>query len=196
MINFQLGEQIVKGEGNALYTYRIASNGIFLEAERPEVKVRFQIAACELRGAGEALDDMFDWNLPRLNEAALLATMRVVQREASQQREVALWMIPLPDNGWHIIRPKQEQAYASCKPFPDQRDFDQTIIELHSHHVMPARFSTTDDRDETGFRIYSVVGNLGDQPTIRTRVGVFGQFWEIPSMWVYELPEGLTDAIA
>ena len=34
------------------------------------------------------------------------------------------------------------------------------IIEVHSHHAMGAYFSATDDRDETGRRVYGVLGRL------------------------------------
>jgi PRTRC genetic system protein A len=37
------------------------------------------------------------------------------------------------------------------------------ILEVHSHHAMRAYFSATDDRDETGRRVYGVLGRL-DSP--------------------------------
>ena len=45
------------------------------------------------------------------------------------------------------------------------------IVEVHSHHAMRAYFSATDDRDETGRRIYGVLGRLdGPHPEIALRV--------------------------
>jgi len=45
------------------------------------------------------------------------------------------------------------------------------IVEIHSHHAMRAYFSATDDRDETGRRIYGVVGRLDSpHPAIALRV--------------------------
>jgi hypothetical protein len=38
------------------------------------------------------------------------------------------------------------------------------VVEIHSHHAMRAYFSSTDDRDETGRRVYGVLGRL-DAPT-------------------------------
>ena len=71
-----------------------------------------------------------------------------------------------------------------------------TLIEVHSHHNMAAFFSGTDDREErAGFRIYSVIGNLARKPTILTRVGIYGHFWQIPSSWVYNLPSGISDTM-
>jgi PRTRC genetic system protein A len=34
------------------------------------------------------------------------------------------------------------------------------IVEVHSHHAMRAYFATTDDRDETGRRVYGILGRL------------------------------------
>jgi hypothetical protein len=61
------------------------------------------------------------------------------------------------------------------------------------HHVMPPDFSETDDKDETGFRLYGVIGDLDQAPKIRLRVGVYGYHYEIPASWALEVPHGLMD---
>ena len=52
----------------------------------------------------------------------------------------------------------QTQQTSGCSvratPIPD------AIVEVHSHHAMSAYFSATDDRDETGRRVYGVLGRL------------------------------------
>jgi hypothetical protein len=58
---------------------------------------------------------------------------------------------------------------------------------------MPARFSGTDDKDETGFRLYGVLGDLRRSPEIRMRVGCYGYFWEVSASWALELPDWLRD---
>jgi hypothetical protein len=58
---------------------------------------------------------------------------------------------------------------------------------------MPPDFSETDDKDESGFRLYGVIGNLHQAPKIRLRVGCYGYFWEIPASWALKLPRGLMD---
>jgi hypothetical protein len=59
-------------------------------------------------------------------------------------------------------------------------------------------FSRTDDRDETGFRIYAVIGDINFHsnvpPSIRVRVGVYGHFWPIPAASIFNLPSFLRDA--
>ena len=52
----------------------------------------------------------------------------------------------------------QTQQTSGCSvratPIPD------AIVEIHSHHAMAAYFSATDDRDETGRRVYGVLGRI------------------------------------
>jgi hypothetical protein len=45
---------------------------------------------------------------------------------------------------------------------------------------MAAFFSPTDDRDEGGFRFYAVIGRLLTRPELRLRLGMYGDFWEVP----------------
>ena len=57
------------------------------------------------------------------------------------------------------------------------------IVEIHSHHRMAARFSPTDDRDETSFKLYGVSGRpRHGSPTLQ----IAGRYlrpspWEIPA---------------
>jgi hypothetical protein len=60
---------------------------------------------------------------------------------------------------------------------------------------MSAFFSDTDDAEENGFRIYSVIGKLkNNYLEIKVRVGLFGYFWNIPADSIFELPYFFTDA--
>lgn len=61
----------------------------------------------------------------------------------------------------------QEASGCSVRATP----VHDAIVEVHSHHSMRAYFSATDDRDETGRRIYGVVGRLDSpHPEIALRV--------------------------
>ena len=81
----------------------------------------------------------------------------------------------------------------------DHAHYADTLLELHSHHLMAAFFSATDTADEQGFRLYGVVGHLdsADQhaPEIRIRVGIYGHFWDIPASTVLSLPSCITDCV-
>lgn len=68
----------------------------------------------------------------------------------------------------------------------------QLLIDLHSHHSMPAYFSDTDDRDDQGLSISAVVGHIFDRPQIAIRANVYGHRQHIPALAVFDhLPDGL-----
>jgi len=52
-----------------------------------------------------------------------------------------------------------------------------TVLDIHSHGATSAFFSTTDNQDEQGLRLYAVVGKLDSLiPEVKLRVGVYGYF--------------------
>ena len=61
-------------------------------------------------------------------------------------------------------------------------------MDLHSHNIMPAFFSATDNADEKAARVYIVVGRLQDaQPQIMARISCSGHFQSIPLESVVEV---------
>lgn len=54
------------------------------------------------------------------------------------------------------------------------------VMDVHSHHVMPACFSSQDDYDEKGTRLFLVIGNFSEKNPERCscciRAGVGGEF--------------------
>jgi topoisomerase IA-like protein len=70
----------------------------------------------------------------------------------------------------------------------------QALIDLHSHALMEAFFSRADNKDEQGFRIFAVIGKVKGKTEIRVRVGVYGNYWNIPASMIFELPEEIRDA--
>lgn len=51
------------------------------------------------------------------------------------------------------------------------------VMDIHSHNLMPAFFSTIDDKDEKETRFYGVIGALHrSKPEYEFRMGVRGQF--------------------
>jgi len=47
---------------------------------------------------------------------------------------------------------------------------------MHSHGQMRAWFSTTDNADETGLKLYGVIGRLDAVPVVKLRIGAYGYF--------------------
>jgi hypothetical protein len=64
------------------------------------------------------------------------------------------------------------------------------VLELHSHHVLPARFSRQDDDDEQRLCLYGVVGRVDqERPEIALRVGAYGHFLPVPWDSVFDVSD-------
>lgn len=77
---------------------------------------------------------------------------------------------------YRLAYTKQEHHSASVR----YHQVENTVVDIHSHGMMDAFFSETDNADEQGFRIFCVVGKL-DQPVpeAKLRVGVYGYLWPV-----------------
>ena len=176
-----------------LYDYITAAGGVYVRAARAEFDVVTRIARCEVRGLAD-IEERFRLRLPRVPEELVIAMLDEAAAEGRRGLEV-LFHLCFEGGEWILHTPTQEQSRVRCKA-TDDRDgssHQRAVIEVHSHHEMRARFSAKDDADETGFRLYGVVGNLFEAPEIRLRVGVHGYMRELPAREVFEMPAGLID---
>jgi PRTRC genetic system protein A len=62
----------------------------------------------------------------------------------------------------------------------------QILVDIHSHHRMPAYFSSTDDRDDAGLSVSAVVGRIFDQPEIAVRANVYGHHMPLPALTIFD----------
>lgn len=62
------------------------------------------------------------------------------------------------------------------------------VMDVHSHHIMSARFSLQDDKDEVETRLYTVVGRLDRLvPDILTRMSCGGKFLLLKPLEVFTI---------
>ncbi len=176
-----------------LYSYIFAGNGVFCYARRPGLEALAPVGrgGMVVRGLAEVQPFVI---LERL--VPLLILQKILLEAGAAFPLEMLFTLHLEENGWRLLIPQQVQTPGSCVPVARSgEEVTGALIELHSHGAHAPYFSPMDDRDEQGFRVFSVIGALGEKPSIRTRVGVFGIYWEIPSRWIYILPGGLVDAV-
>jgi len=182
-----------------MFDYVLAADGLYLHAKREELEVCFPIAPAEVRGLAECFEN-FGFDLPKVPEELMCQLCDRAEEWGKERLETLFHLVHSPvypwNDGWELIEPEQSRTPTSCKPDEPCPSAERAIIEIHSHHSMPARFSGTDDKDEVGFRLYGVIGDLRRSPSIRMRVGCYGYFWEIPASWALELPAGLGDCNA
>lgn len=186
-------QHIQKG---VLFDYVLAGNGLFLRAKREGLSVCMPIAAAEVR-ALPSMKASFEMKCTRVPKKITTFILDVAREWAVKGLETLIHISRDEDGFWHAQVPEQNRSAASCRPTESGpgSSYERAFIEAHSHHAMKGRFSLIDDKDETGFRIYVVLGEVFQNPTIRVRVGVYGYFWEVPADWVFEMPNGLTDCV-
>lgn len=180
--------------GPHLYEYITAGNGIFLRAHRPGMTVIMPIWRGRVRGLADVTPGLrMASRVPmRLLKHALLWSVEALPNEA------LFWFGRNDDGAWTVSMPRQLRSKFSVRPC-DQLDpaGALALIDLHSHNSMPPFFSSTDNKDETGFRIYAVAGSFNVRssipPALRVRVGVYGHFWDVPAACVFEMPSFIRD---
>ena len=184
----------------AMYEYVMASNGVFVRGRRTGLSVMLPVMSgppTPLRGL-VPVEPFVQLDHPRVPaelvdemlEAALGA------KDDDLKPVEALFHLTWDACGSRLQMPPQERSIMSVKPIGHAPSYETAAVEVHSHHGMAARFSSTDDADEVGFRIFGVLGEIFTRPTLRVRVGLYGHYWEIPATWVFQLPHRISDAHA
>lgn len=176
---------------NCLYAYIMAGNGVFLYAKRDDLEVLIPISRATIAG------------LPSLEPFVKMPRVPVVLMnhvlQASKENlpnEMLFWFnFDHHRQVWNLDAPLQICRPATVFPMDKSDPLGiQALIDLHSHALMDPFFSRTDNKDEQGFRIFAVIGKLNDKPEIRMRVGVYGNYWNIPASMIFDLPEEIRDA--
>ncbi len=171
-----------------LYAYILAGNGVFVSARRPGLEALIPVVSCRIAGLPDLAPRV---DLPQRVPAPLLAhALRFSQQVFPS--EALFWFNWI--GAWYLHIPDQRVTNTSVVP-SDRHDRagTRTLIDLHSHARFAPFFSPVDDRDETGFRIYAVIGDLDRTPTTCVRVGVYSHYFNIPASTVFELPAGMID---
>lgn len=176
-----------------MYEYLYGADGAYVRARREGLEACIRLAEYEARGLAP-VSTSFALDGPRVPREIVRA---IVAASETMMPKEALFYLALDGDRWDLTFPPQHATSASVRPTEPGGGaaYGRALVEVHSHHAMEARFSGTDDADETGFRLFAVVGSLSTAPQIRVRVGIYGHFWEIPAEWVFELPSGLDCAV-
>jgi PRTRC genetic system protein A len=174
--------------------YLWAGNGLFVRAQRKGLVGLVPIHLCKTQGLAD-VEPYVRIEYPKVPEDIVTEMFRLAKAASDTHGNpieilFRLWWEE-GNREWRLEVPKQEQYEAFCKPVSEEPP--NTILEIHSHHQMEARFSGQDNRDEKGFRLYGVMGEFTHEPVIRMRLGIFGHYWELPASKFLNLPEGLKD---
>ena len=178
---------------NALaYQYVLAAAGVYLRAESRFFDVLLPISRCPIRGLAP-LQSHFRLKVPRLPGrllTAVLADARRMRRRDGRLRE-ALYHFKHDGTRARAFKPAQRATVASVVGV--ENNPADVILDLHSHGNMGTFWSGTDNGDEQGFHIYSVIGRLDTAPEIRLRLGVYGFWFPLPVMTLFDGTSGFLD---
>lgn len=164
LVNYPDG---ISGEKGIYYSYILAANGLFIEAANPMLAARVPVAGCEVRGLAPLKTKIAPTygSIPQyLFDLALDTFLAVPDREH--------YVAVTASAGYHLYVPVQDKGNASVV----YEVGDSIVLDIHSHGHMRASFSHQDDTDETGLKLYAVVGRLNAMPVVKLRVGVYGYF--------------------
>ena len=179
-------------QANVPICYIPSQNGQIYEMRRNEIGTFIapssKIVELDMVRAG------FQMNLPRLPAAKLAEIISFFRRVCVTHDHC---MEALVNVYWDRVEqeytlhvPAQQATAVSVETdLSDRPDENRylLVMEVHSHNMMAARFSKTDDADEQATRLYMVIGRLDRfYPEIRCRFACGGQHIEIPAEQVCE----------
>ena len=179
-------------KANAPICYIPSQNGQIYEMRRNEIGTFIapssKIVELDMVRAG------FQMNLPRLPAAKLAEIISFFRRVCVAHDRC---MEALVNVYWDRVEqeyilhvPTQQATAVSVETdLSDRPDESRYLLsmEVHSHNMMAAQFSRTDDADEQATRLYMVIGRLDRfYPEIRCRFACGGQHIEIPAEQVCE----------
>lgn len=173
----------------AFFDYVLASNGLFIHARNRYLSACVPISRFrkDLRGLPH-LDPFAELLVQRVPENYLAYALDIMRRSMPNECMVQFLVLheemPWWTNArWEVSMPSQYQSHA----YVTFAQHPLAVIDLHSHHILSAFFSSVDDEDETGLRFYCVAGRLDQaRPQLRARVGVFGHWMPVPATLVFD----------
>lgn len=142
----------------------------------------------------ETLSEEFEFYLPKIPSQMLKTALSFFRAywSSETQNEVMLRIVfDTVEQNYLFDCPEQYVSKVSIHaPFlgmdyQEPRYYD--VLDIHSHHLMEARFSSKDDRNERKYKLYVVVGRmLNAIPDITVRVGYSGSFLYLPLQYIFD----------
>jgi len=179
-----------------LYEYLLAGNGLLLRAQREEFTVSVPLVSREIKGLPTAFVGI-KWNKPKVPNRVWDEICKHVQISTSRENfSEELYLINWNSEryAWQWCTSSRDRTYASTIADDRRPEYSEACIEIHTHPEGAYKFSTADDRDESGkFRIFGIIADVHDKPKVRFRCGIYDHLVPIPFSWIGHLPSGVVD---
>lgn len=125
----------------------------------------------------------FQFALPKIPDALVEEIKQVARKNAC--REIAAQIFWEPDKNRYLLYFPRQEAGRTSVHFERNNNLEFTkvlVADFHSHGSLPAFFSAVDNRDELGWRLFSVLGFCDtEHPKLKLRVGANGSFIDLDS---------------
>lgn len=174
------------------YQYVLAANGVFIRSATRFWDVTMPLVRGRIRGL-QRLRPSFQLRVPRLPQQLLAQVLADAQRTQGSDGRLQEALYYFYHSGERIRVVKPAQRATAVRVSSPGGDDPAVILELHSHGSLAAFWSSVDDGDEQGGRLYGVIGRLDGIPEIRLRLGVYGYHWPLPVTVLFDGPGGLVD---
>ena len=178
LVNHKDGLTGAQGVG---FDYVLGAGGLYVQSESAHLTARVLVAPCTVRGLApvDGKVELAHGPIP-----AALFEIGLLWFEDAPHTE-RFFAVRWDGAAYRLVVPEQEGTASSLKYIPPAG----VVAEFHSHGRSRAFFSSTDDGDEQGFRIYGVAGRLDtDRPELSLRAGVYGHFAPVEWSQVFDGP--------
>ena len=174
----------------------IASNGVFLEINRPWIRLVRRLGSFEWRTPvpyGEAVELT---ELPCGSVPAELVAEFARMARAALPNEVGAWIVWHAATGLFRLVPLPSLSHSPAHlsyERPKLRDGEWLVVDCHSHGRGSAYFSGTDDRDDQhDVKFALVLGHCHRTPSVALRLCAKGRLepaHAVPQKWMTALAE-------
>jgi len=131
---------------------------------------RMEKTMVSMTAATEDGEGMFHWNLRKISGnvyASIREFFRMVALRHNTEALVWIFYEPVKDE-YEIYIPDQMVCHAAVKE--DEYCIDRPerfrVMDIHSHGTIPAFFSSVDDADEKGNRLFGVFGSYNENRSV------------------------------
>lgn len=191
LVKYKDGLRGSSGKRGVYFDYVLASNGLFIEVEGPLLAARIPVALAEVRGGLATLEPKIVLRHGRIPQRFFDLAMSSFLADKYHERYVAVvwegeYRIVVPDQAENPDQLAAGDQGGGCEHGVTYANPANAILDLHSHGRMKSFFSQQDDEDETGLKLYGVVGKLDDEPVVQLRVGVYGYFLRVQWEEIFE----------
>jgi PRTRC genetic system protein A len=158
----------LEGDRGLVYDYALTGNGLFLRCRNDLLSATIQIAETPIRGLA-CMERQIELKKGKIPSTFLDLALSVAYANPSNEVYLAVaW-----EDGYHLKIPEQAREPGMVK----YAVTSNTVMDIHTHGVLPPFFSSYDDADEQGFRLSLVIGSLlAEREEIMLRIGIYGYY--------------------